>query len=211
MVLRIKMVVLFFILFILYPSMSLSNGGGWIHGYVRDEKGNPVEGVKIHIFDGFNMTTVETDNQGFYTVQDPPVSTGLYAALFYTKDGYIPIVENIKVEDLNVQKKIDPLIIRKGNATNRGFLVGTIYQPIRGGKLQFHKGIYTFGKNKEIWLRKEGKLIQKTLSDENGHFRFSIPSGRYTVGLAGEDGYPVEVIPRRTVIINIRSGLALID
>ena len=68
-----------------------------------------------------------------YIISEPPVSPDLYAVHFFTKDGYIPGIINVKRSE---QVKTDySIVMKKTQKRNTGFVAGVIYQPIRGGKI----------------------------------------------------------------------------
>ncbi len=180
-----------------------------VYGYVREEDGSPVGNVDISIFDGFTVHTVKTDSNGMYNILEVPVSINRYAVIFLTKEGYVPMAVNIKVHN---EKGIEySTVMKQVDAGDAGFIIGTVYQPIRGGKIKFQSGIYGFGKNKQVWLERDGGVIEMT-SDMDGHFVFEILPGAYQLGGEGvRKKVKVEVSVGQTEIRNLRSGLVLID
>ena len=212
---------------IMLPSLLIpaeySLGEG-IHGYITNEDTTPVDNADVSIFDGFTIQSVRSDNHGMYKISEALVSPDHYAVLFFTKKDYTPKAVNIKVNRENdfeysaVMKKTDAGsagLYGRHNAGDKppryGFVIGTIYQPIRGGKIKFQSGIYGFGKERRIWLEGEKGIVEK-MSDMDGHFLFEVPPGEYRLG--GEvtkEKAEVDVQEGETVIKNLRSGLILID
>ena len=209
---KIMSVVLLSVL--LHPEYSsgserVANVSGGIYGNVRDADGTPVESVDVSIFDGLAIHNVKTDDQGIYKIPEISVSPGNYAVLFFTKKGYIPIIANIRVEE---RKAVEyTTVVERSGDKKSGFVIGTVYQPIRGGKIKFQSGIYGFGKDRRVWLESETGIVEKR-SDMDGHFLFEVPPGKYRLG--GEvtkEKAEVDVQEGETVIKNLRSGLILID
>ncbi|MBI5756006.1 MAG: carboxypeptidase regulatory-like domain-containing protein [Nitrospirae bacterium] len=198
--------------------------GEGIHGYITNEDNTPVDNADVSIFDGLAIRNVKTDDQGIYKIPEISVTPGNYAVLFFTKKDYIPKAVNIRVNRENdfeysaVIKKTDAgsadLYGRHivGDKPPRyGFVIGTIYQPIRGGKIKFQSGIYGFGRERRVWLEGETGIVEKR-SDMDGHFFFEVPPGKYRLG--GEvtkEKAEVDVREGETVIRSLRSGLILID
>lgn len=188
---------------------SSPNVTEWVYGYVRDENGSPLGDVDVSIFDGFAIKVVKTETNGFYRIYETPVSIDRYAVLFFTKPGYVPKAVNIKVgEDGGTEYST---VLNRAATPNIGFVTGVIYQPIRGGKIEFQSGIHSFGKKKQVRLGSDGKGMIR-VTDREGHFLFEAPPGRYTLSGEGvrEKG-EVVVSEGQTVIRNLRSGLILVD
>ena len=152
---------------------------------------------------------MKTDIKGEYFISDIPVSKNNYLVIFFTKEGFIPRAENIKAgEDNSINLNV---VMNKVSTSNSGFIIGAVYQPIRGGKLQYHNGIKSFSKNKDVLLEKNGKVITKE-TDLNGHFIFEIAAGKYTLSKeGGKEKLEIGISPGKTLIKNLRSGFILID
>lgn len=180
-----------------------------IHGHVLDESGSPVSNADVTTFDGFTLKEVKTDIKGEYFISDIPVSKNNYLVIFFTKEGFIPGAENIKAgeeDSINLD-----VVMNKVSTSNSGFIIGVVYQPIRGGKLQYHNGIKSFSKNKNVMLETNEKVITKE-TDLNGHFIFAVPAGKYSLSKeGGREKLEIEVFPGKTLIKNLRSGFILID
>ena len=180
-----------------------------VYGVVKDEDNIPIGDAAISIFDGFSIRNIKSDVNGMYNISEPPVSPDLYAVLFFTKDGYIPGIINVKRSE---QVKTDySIVMKRAQKRNTGFVAGVIYQPIRGVKIKFQSGIYGFGKGRRVWLEKTGGVIEAQ-SNIEGHFVFEVPVGRYMLHAAGSrEKAGVEVVEGKTVIRNMRSGIVLVD
>lgn len=179
------------------------------YGYVRDEDGSPIGEVDVSIFDGFTIHKVKTGDSGLYKIPEVPVSIDRYAVVFFTKDGYSPKAVNIRVSE---RKAIEySAVMERTDVSDTGFIIGTVYQPVRGGKIQFQSGIYGFGKNRRVWLERDGESIENT-TDMDGHFLFKVHAGGYKLsGEGSREKAEVKVSVGQTVIRNLRSGIVLID
>lgn len=187
-------------------SAALAEG---IHGYVKEEDGSPVIDAGVSIFDGFTLKSVKTDSKGRYQIDEVPVSADRYAILFFTKEGYIPQAANLKISEKTDMEYSS--ILKRGDMGHNGFVIGTIYKPIRGGKIQFQSGIYSFGKGIPVTLERDHEVI-KDETDQEGHFLFEAPAGRYTLSGKGlRERTEIEVFTGQTVIRNLRSGVVLVD
>ena len=180
-----------------------------VYGYIRDENGSPVDNVDVGIFDGFAINHVTTGENGLYNIPEVSVSSDRYAVMFFTKDGYIPEALNIKVGEKKAIER--SIVMDRIDTSDTGFIIGTIYQPVRGGKIKFQIGIYNFGKKRRVWLERDGKTIEKE-TDMEGHFLFEAPEGRYRLfGEGVREKVEVDISVRKTVIRNLRSGFVLVD
>ncbi|MBI5406780.1 MAG: carboxypeptidase regulatory-like domain-containing protein [Nitrospirae bacterium] len=180
-----------------------------IRGYVKEGDGSPVVNAGVGIFDGFTLKSVKTDSDGRYKIAELPVSANHYAILFFTKEGYIPQAANLKIREKTDMEY--STILKRGDMGHNGFVIGSIYKPIRGGKIQFQSGIYSFGKGIPVTLERDHKVI-KDETDQDGHFLFEAPAGRYTLSGEGlRERAEIEVFTGQTVIRNLRSGVVLVD
>jgi len=201
-------------LFIISPAESSSSGGTagveeWAYGYVRDENGSPIGDAEVSIFDGLSIRTIQTGRDGLYKILEPPASIDRYAVLFFTRTGYIPEALNIKVGEARGTEY--SIVLKRGGGSNKGFVIGVIYRPIRGGKIEFENGIHSFGKNKEVRLERNGKEITG-VTNADGHFLFEVSPGRYLLyGEGVRRKEEVMVSKGQTVIRNLRSGMILVD
>mgnify|MGYP000249883677 CR=1 FL=1 len=180
-----------------------------ISGVIRGSDDTPIDSADISIFDGFSLQNIKSDSKGVYNILQLPVSAGLSAVLFITKDGYVPSIINFKRRE---EVRTDyPVIMQRMVSKKAGYIGGVIYQPIRGGKIQFQSGINSFGRGKRVWLEKEG-TITETKSNQDGHFIFEVPGGQYVLHAEGSRERPVvEITEGKTVIRNMRSGIVLVD
>ena len=200
---------------ILFPAKDSMGSGRsaaiteWVHGDVKEGDGSPIVNAGVSLFDGFTLQSVKTDSQGRYQIDEVPVSADRYAVLFFTKEGYIPAAVNLKIV-----KKTDmehSMILKRGETGNNGFVIGSIYKPIRGGKIQFQSGIYSFVKGRQVTLEKGHEVVRKE-TDHEGHFLFEVPAGRYILSGEGlRERAEIEVFTDQTVIRNLRSGVVLVD
>ena len=180
-----------------------------VHGYAKEEDGSPVVNAGVGIFDGFTLQSVKTDSDGRYKIAELPVSADRYAILFFTKEGYIPQAVNLKIGEKTDREY--SAILKRGEMGHNGFVIGSIYKPIRGGKIQFQNGIYSFGKGIPVTLERDHEVI-KDETDQEGHFLFEAPAGRYTLSGEGlREKAEIEVFTGQTVIRNLRSGVVLVD
>ena len=180
-----------------------------ISGVIKGSDDIPIVSADISIFDGFSLRNTKSDSKGVYNILQLPVSADLYAVLFITKDGYVPTIVNFKKRE---EVKTDyPVIMKRADSEKAGYIGGVIYQPIRGGKIQFQSGINSFGRGKRVWLEKDG-IITETTSNKDGHFIFEVPGGQYVLHAEGSrEKAAVEIREGKTVIRNMRSGIVLID
>ena len=180
-----------------------------VYGYVKNEETSPIVNADISLFDGVTLHVVKTDSDGGYKISNLPVSVNNYTVIFFTKEGYIPDAANLRIHE---KKAIEYSVnMKRTNTRNAGFIIGTLYRPVRGGKLQFHSGIYSFGKKKQVRLEWDGEVIEKE-TDLEGHFLFEVPSGRYELSREGSrERVKIEVSKGQTTIRNLRSGFILID
>lgn len=192
-----------------YAGYSVPESTDTISGVIKEMDNIPIGDAEISIFDGFSIRNIKSDVNGMYNISEPPVSPDLYAVLFFTKDGYIPGIINVKRSE---QVKTDySIVMKKTQKRNTGFVAGVIYQPIRGGKIKFQSGIYGLGKGRRVWLEKDGGVIEAQ-SNIEGHFVFEVPVGKYILHAAGSrEKADVEVVEGKTVIRNMRSGIVLVD
>lgn len=205
-----------FLFLILSSSECIGKGvptniaGEGVYGNISDESGSPISGVAVSIFDGFTLyEDINTNSDGRYKISKLPVSADYYAVIFFTKLGYIPEAATLKV--LKKEAVEYSIVMKNADNNNTGFVIGTIYQPIRGGKLQYKSGIYHFGKKIGVLLGKDGATIRKE-TDKEGHFLFEVPPGIYKLRIEGNrKSIEVVVSKGKTVIQNLRSGIALID
>ena len=187
-------------------SAALAEG---IYGFIKEGDGSPVVNAGVGIFDGFTLKSVKTDSDGRYKIAELPVSADRYAILFFTKEGYIPQAANLKIREKTDMEY--STILKRGDMGHNGFVIGTIYKPIRGGKIQFQSGIYSFGKGIPVTLERDHEVI-KDETDQEGHFLFEAPAGRYTLSGEGlREKAEIEVFTGQTVIRNLRSGGVLVD
>ncbi len=203
-----------FVSFIISSAECLGAGSSpnvteWLYGDVRDENGSPMGDVEVSIFDGFTVQVVKTDANGLYRISGAPVSVGRYTVIFFTKAGYAPKAVNIKVSEASGTEY--SLVLNETEKKDSSFLIGAVYQPIRGGKIKFQSGIYGFGKGRKVWLEGVETRIEKE-TDPEGHFLFEVPPGRYKISGEGiREKVEVDVMEGQTVIRNLRSGLVLVD
>lgn len=180
-----------------------------LYGHVSDEYGSPVSNAEVMIFDGFTFRNAETDNAGEYSISALPVSKNNYMVVFFTKKGFIPVVYNIMSEEAKTVEHSP--VMKRMRTQDTGFIIGSVYHPVRGGKLQFNNGIKGFGKNTNIVLESNGKTITKE-TDSNGHFLFEVSPGRYTLSRGDvRERLEIDLSAGETVIKNLRSGFTLID
>ena len=180
-----------------------------ISGVIKGSDDTPVVGADISIFDGFSLRNTTSDSKGVYNILQLPVSADLYAVLFITKDGYVPTIINFKrMEEVKTDY---PVTMKISPSKENGYIAGVIYQPIRGGKISFQSGINSFGREKRVWLEKDG-VITETRSNKDGHFIFEVPGGQYVLHAEGSREKPVvEITGGKTVILNMRTGMVLVD
>lgn len=181
--------------------------GAYVH--IMDESGSPISNAAVSIFDGFTFHNSKADIKGEYYISDIPVSKNNYMVIFISKEGFIPIADNVKVEDARVIEH--PAIMKKTTSQHTGFIIGVIYHPVRGGKLQFTRGIKGFSIHKEVFIKGSETVITKE-TDKNGLFLFELPQGRYILSNGGGREKPeIDLLSGKTVIKNLRSGFTLID
>ncbi|MCC6543232.1 MAG: carboxypeptidase regulatory-like domain-containing protein [Nitrospirae bacterium] len=191
------------------PDGTLLRYADAISGVIIDPDNIPIEGAEISLFDGFLLKNTKSDSNGVYNILQLPVSAGLMAVLFITKDRYVPSIVSFKRRE---GVKTDfPVILKRADKEKAGFVGGVIYQPISGGKIQHQSGINGFGREKRVWLENDGIIIE-TKSNQEGHFIFEVPVGHYLLQAEGSREKPVvEITEGKTVIRNMRSGIILVD
>ncbi len=194
---------------VFYAGYSIPESPDTISGLIKDTDNIPIGNAEISIFDGFSIRNIKSDSNGMYNISQLPVSPDLYAVIFFTKDGYVPSIINVKIRE---QDKADyPVTMKKAQSEKNGYIAGVIYQPIKGGKIKYQSGIYNFGKGRRVWLEKNGGITE-TMSNTDGHFIFEVPAGRYRLSAEGSrEKADVEVVKGETVIKNTRSGIVLVD
>lgn len=203
-----------FVLFIISSTECLGAGSSpnvteWLYGHVRDEHGSPIGDAEVSLFDGFTVQVVKTDTNGLYRISGAPASVDRYAVIFFIKASYLPKAVNIKVSEATGTEY--SMVLKEAEKKDSGFVIGAIYQPIRGGKIKFQSGIYGFGKGRKVWLEGVETRIEKE-TDPEGHFLFEVPPGRYKISGEGvREKVEVDVMEGQTVIRNLRSGLVLVD
>ncbi len=188
---------------------SLSKYADEISGVIKGSDDVPIVSAEISIFNGFSFSNTTSDSKGVYNILNLPVTADLSAVLFITKDGYVPLIINFKRrEDV---KTYYPVILKRTESYKNGFIAGVVYQPVKGGKIKYQSGINSFGREKRVWLEKDG-ITTETTSNKNGHFIFEVPAGTYMLHSEGSREKPaVEVTEGKTVIRNMRSGIVLVD
>lgn len=180
-----------------------------VYGHIKDENGSPLINTEVSIFDGFTLKSVKTDSKGRYQIDEVPVSAGRYAVIFFTREGYLPEAANLKIGEKTAMEY--SAVLKKGEMGQNGFVIGSIYRPIRGGKIQFQSGIYSFGKGRRVTLKRDHEVI-KNETDDEGHFLFEVPAGIYTLSGEGlREKAEIEVVTGQTVVRNLRSGVVLVD
>ena len=180
-----------------------------ISGVIKSEDNTPIGNAEISIFDGFTIRSIKSDSNGVYNILQLPVSAGLHAVLFITKDGYVPSIINIKRrEDVKADY---PVIMKRAESEKNGYIAGVVYQPIKGGKIKYQSGINSFGRGKRVWLENEG-ITTETKSNQDGQFILEVPAGRYVLHAEGSREKPVvEITEGKTTIRNMRAGIVLVD
>src|SRR4030067_1716918 len=159
-----------------------------ISGVIKGSDDTPIVSAEIRMFGGLCLRNIKIDNNGVYNILQLPVSADLHAVLFITKDGYVPTIVNFKKRG---EVKADyPVTMKISPSKEDGYIAGVIYQPIRGGKISFQSGINSFGREKRVWLEKDG-VITETKSNQDGHFIFEVPAGLYVLQAEGSREKPV--------------------
>lgn len=168
-------------------------------------------GVIISVFNGYSLYSVLTGEDGSFCIPIYKSSEGMYASVFAHKDEYIPQVKNIIVNnkqtyfvsDITLQRATDPDI---------GFLIGVCYQPIQGGKIKLHYGIYKYEKELNIVIYGDKKKYN-TRSEQDGSFCVRISPGNYVVKEArGQSRKSVITVNKaETTIFNLGLKPILID
>ena len=180
-----------------------------ISGVIKGSDDIPIVSAEISIFDGFSLRDIKSDSKGVYNILQLPVSAGLSAVLFITKDGYVPSIINVKRRE---EVKADyPVTMKRAESEKNGYIAGVVYQPIKGGKIKYQSGINSFGREKRVWLEKDG-IITETKSNQDGQFILEVPAGRYVLHAEGSRERPVvEITEGKTTIRNMRAGIILVD
>lgn len=180
-----------------------------ISGVIKDTHDTPVSDAEIGIFDGFTIRQIMSDNNGAYSISKLPVSEGLYAVLFVTRDGFAPSIINVKSGGQDIGEY--PVTMRRAESGKNGYIAGVVYQPVRGGKIRYQSGINRFGQGRRVWLERDGIAAEST-TNKDGQFIFDVPAGRYVLRAEGSgEKQVVEAEAGKTVIRNMRSGIVLID
>ncbi|MCC7201514.1 MAG: carboxypeptidase regulatory-like domain-containing protein [Nitrospirae bacterium] len=180
-----------------------------ISGVIKDTHDMPVSDAEIGIFDGFTIQRIRSDDKGAYSISRLPVSDGLYAVLFFTRDGFVPSIINVKKNRLDSREY--PVTMKRAESEKSGYIAGVVYQPVKGGKIRYQSGINRFGQERSIWLEGDG-IAAESRTNKDGQFILEVPAGRYVLRAEGAgEKQVVEAVAGKTVIRNIRSGIVLID
>ncbi|TDT70497.1 hypothetical protein EV215_1042 [Hypnocyclicus thermotrophus] len=131
--------------------LSLKELGGYISGYIIDEKNNPINNALININNSINSFSIYSNDKGFFKVKVP---SGINI-LKITKNGYLTngIIKNIKnyssIENLYIklEKKVSNL---KGRVIANS----------------------EYASNVNIFLYKDNKHIATTTTNKNGFYIF---------------------------------------
>lgn len=180
-----------------------------VYGHIMDENGSLISRAEVSMFDGFTIRNTRSDSNGKYIITDLPVSKNNYLVIFVTKEGLIPRADNILVDDMKIIEHSP--VMKRVTKQDIGFIIGTVYKPIRGGKFRFNNGINSFVKKMEVLLKGNSKVITKETGPD-GQFIFEVPAGKYTLGIGGSrEKVEIDLSAGETVIKNLRSGFILVD
>jgi hypothetical protein len=179
------------------------------YGHITDENGTLISNAEVSMFDGFTIRNTRTDSNGKYIIPGLPVSKNNYLVIFFTKEGLIPRADNILVDDIKIIEHSP--VMKRVTTQDIGFIIGTVYKPIRGGKIRYSNGINSFVKKMEVLLEGNSKVITKETGPD-GQFIFEVPAGKYTLGIGGSrEKVEIDLSAGETVIKNLRSGFTLVD
>lgn len=162
--------------------------------------------AEVFVFDGFKLSSIDRDAESIKNKL--PVTEGNYFVLFFVKENYIPKVkvlragnENIKLGRIRFEK-----LIEKG----KGFLVGVVYKPVRGGKVSYRKGILKLFEGVDIKVVSDTGGSYLIRSGDKGVFTTPLPAGKYKIFIDGNQ-FDVYIEEGKTAIQNIQKGVMLID
>ena len=179
-----------------------------IHGRVTLEGDGGPGGTVVRIFDGFEWFALDTDKEGTFHLKTNRVTPGESMVLYVTRSGYRP--EAVRFHGGDIDSNFSVGLIRMADP-KEGFVFGSLFVPVSGGKRKFIFGIHHLVPDRGVLLE-NGEKRWKIRSDPDGRFLFSVPPGRYHLGVEGDPReYPVEVMGGETSLRNIAVGRMMAD
>jgi len=164
--------------------------------------------VDIYTFDGFRLNLI--DRTSDLIKEKIPVSEGNYFALFFVKDGYVPEVKVLQADKKDIE--VGKIRLKESMESDKGFLVGVVYKPVRGGKVSYRKGISVLLGGVNIMINNDKGQTYSFRTRGNGAFIIPLVEGRYWIALEGSrQRFDVLITNGKTTIQNLQRGLKLID
>jgi len=184
---------------------------GDIYGKVLLEGRKDHGDITISVFNGFPLYSIQTKKDGLYSVPFYDSTEGTYISVVASKDGYIPQVTNIVVEEKKKTYNVPKVTLFPMEDPSMGFLIGVCYQPIRGGKIKPHYGINEYKRNAEIKIsNSNGEL--KFISGEDGSFFIALFPGTYSAWVDKYVGNAmIKINKGKTTIYNLGWGVIKVD
>ena len=164
--------------------------------------------AKVFVFDGFKLSLIERDAE--FVKDKIPVTEGNYFVLFFVKEGYVPKVKVLRAGNHNII--LGKIRFEKLRGKDKGFLVGVVYKPVRGGKVLYRKGIIKLFEGVEIKLIRDKGKSHIIRSGDNGVFSIPLVAGKYKIFVKdNKKGFDVVIERGKTTIHNVQKGVILID
>jgi len=145
----------------------------------------------IQAFNGFEMSESVSNENGIFQIPIYGSTTDTNLVLYVTRHGYEPAILIIRFNGAQ-KSEVEPVFMEKADDDEKGFLIGTIFMPVTGGKISKRHGIGKLIKDR-ILVKKigdEDSIGKKTTwnsdvieiwSDKQGIFKKKLSPGVYQV------------------------------
>ncbi|MFH1963827.1 MAG: hypothetical protein ABIJ30_13320 [bacterium] len=181
--------------------MHSEQNGSFFEGEVGKE-------VEVIIFDGFKLSPIDKEIE--LIKKRVPVTKGNYFILYFIEEGFVPELKVLRAA--NKDTTIGKIRLKKMKNKNKGYLVGVVYKPVRGGKIFFTKGILKLISGVEIKVVNNKSRSYSTIPEHNGVFSIQLLAGRYKIFVGDYNkGFDVIINKGKTTIHNLQKGIVLID
>lgn len=183
---------------------------GSVCGLCGEEPSNaaPEEAMRVvaQLFDGSTLKSIPVDRREM--IVSHGITSGLYGVIFYTADGFRPVVTVFQAAADRVGIEAPPL--PRIEDPSRGIVIGVVASVVSGGKLKARQGLRQVFGGESVELAKE-RVSASMTTDLNGVFVFTVPPGEYRLSLSGREAGKVNVEAGRTTVRNLPKGVMLVD
>ncbi len=162
--------------------------------------------VHVKLFNGFNYSEGFTNGSGEYSLDLFSSTKNTYFILSFTKKNFKPEIIKDKLKNSS-NIKIHDILLNKLELNNNGFVTGTLFTSVRGGKRKPHFGISSFKKSDVSFTSINGKIYKA--ENIGGIYEISLPPGNYYINKKKRRRLIVE--SGDVKIVNISKGRILID